>query len=330
MNELVMMDIRSLLQAAFVRLDTAGVDAPKTTARVLLAQALGKPKEWLVAHDDFVPDETAVAAFQALLSRVAAREPMAYVLGHREFYGLDFAVDKRVLIPRPETEMLVERALEEVRSEKSEVRSGDDGGRKTEDGASTVFRLPSSVSAIDIGTGSGAVPVALAKHAPEIRLMATDVSADALAVARGNAARHGVAERITFLQSDLLADVPVEWLRDVRVLTANLPYVTTEEIEGLQPEIQAHEPRVALDGGMDGLDLVRHLLTQVRDLVAMQQAPCLRAAFFEFGATQGAAVLAAAQAILPFARCEILKDLAKLDRVLSVRFDEAANTNQHE
>ena len=293
------MDIRTLLTHAFHQLDLAHVDAPRTTARVLLAQALGKPKEWLITHDDAIPDAAAIATFQTLLNRVAAHEPMAYVLGHREFYGLDFAVDKRVLIPRPETEMLVELVLEEVRKEEA----------------------PFSFLAIDIGTGSGAVPVALTKQASDIRLMATDVSKDALEVARGNAARHGVADRITFTQSDLLADVPADLLREVRVLTANLPYVTTEEIEGLQPEIQEHEPRVALDGGVDGLDLIRQLLNQIADLVKAGQVPLLRAAYLEFGASQGPAMLVAAQAILPLARCEILKDLAKLDRVLSVHFD---------
>jgi len=300
------LNIRTLLANAFRQLDAAHVDAPKTTARVLLAHALGKPKEWLVAHDDAVPDAAAVATFQALLQRVAAHEPMAYVLGHREFYGLDLIVDKRVLIPRPETEMLVELVLAE--------------GKKGEGIPSAFDLLPFAFSAIDIGTGSGAVPVALARHAPDMRLIASDISTDALDVARMNAARHDVLDQIAFVHSNLLADVPVELLRDVRVLTANLPYVTTEEITGLQPEIQDHEPRVALDGGADGLDLIRQLLSQIASLVQAQRMP-LRAAFFEFGASQGPAVLAAAQNLLPFAHCEILKDLAKLDRVLSVHFD---------
>lgn len=307
------MNIRTLLTHAYHQLDTAHVDAPKTTARVLLAQALGRPKEWLVAHDDAMPDAAAVTLFQALLQRVATHEPMAYVLGHREFYGLDFIVDKRVLIPRPETEMLVELVLEEVKRQKAE-------GKKAEGTSPDMALLPFAFTAIDIGTGSGAVPIAVAKHAPHTRIIAADVSTDALDVARVNATKHGVLDQITFVHSNLLADVPAELLSDVRVLTANLPYVTTEEITGLQPEIQDHEPRVALDGGADGLDLIRQLLRQIADLVQAQAMP-LHAAFFEFGASQGPAVLAAAQNLLPFAHCEILKDLAKLDRVLSVHFD---------
>jgi len=307
------LNIRTLLANAFRQLDAAHVDAPKTTARVLLAHALGRPKEWLVAHDDAVPDAAAVTTFQTLLQRVAAHEPMAYVLGHREFYGLDLIVDKRVLIPRPETEMLVELVLEEGRRQKAE-------GKRAAGTFPNFALLPFAFSAIDIGTGSGAIPIAIAKHVPHARLVAADISNDALEVARMNAARHDVLDQITFVHSNLLADVPAELLCDVRVLTANLPYVTTEEITGLQPEIQDHEPRVALDGGADGLDLIRRLLSQIADLVQTQVMP-LHAAFFEFGASQGPAVLAAAQNLLPFAHCEILKDLAKLDRVLSVHFD---------
>jgi release factor glutamine methyltransferase len=196
-----------------------------------------------------------------------------------------------------------------------------------------------------VGTGSGAVPIAIATHAPDVRVLATDVSADALAVARMNAERHGVADRIAFAQADLMAGIQA----DPVVITANLPYVTREEIDGLAPEIQEHEPRVALDGGADGLDLARRLLEQIADRVATHaRAPdaapaplagqdireptgmrrgvgtrhvaSLRAAFLEIGASQGPAAVSAARAILPEAHVEVLQDLAKLDRVLAVRF----------
>ncbi len=224
------------------------------------------------------------------------------MLGHREFYGLDLLVDKRVLIPRPETELLVELALRTL--------------------TPTLSQREREFDHLDVGTGSGAIPIAVAKHAPNAKIMATDISTDALDVARANAKRHGVADRITFLQTDLLAGVhgvPT-------VITANLPYVTREEIEGLPPEIQDHEPRVALDGGEDGLDLVRRLLLQIR-MFALTPNPSpsgrgeLRAAYLEFGASQGAAVLQATQSILPNTHSEILKDLAKLDRVLAIRFE---------
>lgn len=292
--------VRLALSAAIARLHTAQVDAPRTTAQLLLAQLLSQPKEWLIAHDDYVLSASIVAQYEDLLARVAAHEPLAYILGQREFYGLDFNVDKRVLIPRPETEMLVELALAEL----------------TPIIAASPYPNP---IAIDIGTGSGAVPVALAKALAMVHVAATDISGDALAVARSNAAKHGVAARIVFAQSDLLDSVEPSMLASLRVLTANLPYVTRDEIDGLQPEIQNHEPRMALDGGVDGLDLIRQLLAQINALKRQGALPQLQAAFLEFGASQGPAVLAAAQSALPNANCAILKDLAKLDRVLAVR-----------
>ena len=296
--------VRLALAAAIARLNLARTDAPRTTAQLLLAQVLQQPKEWLIAHDDVVLSATQLAEYDALLTRVAAHEPLAYILGHREFYGLDFYVDKRVLIPRPETEMLVDLALAILKSSPSPHH---------------LNAPPNQAQIIDIGTGSGAVPIALAKTLPMLHLIATDVSPEALTVAQMNAQRHGVAERIALQQHDLLDQIDVAQLTEIRVLTANLPYVTREEIDGLQPEIQDHEPRVALDGGDDGLDLIRLLLRQLYALQRAGHLPQLQAAYFEFGASQGAAVLAAAQAIFPSANCAILKDLAKLDRVLAVR-----------
>jgi release factor glutamine methyltransferase len=322
-----MSTISQELRAAMAQLDAARVDAPATTARLLLSQVTQQSKAWLVAHGDESLSAAQLQQFHALLARVIAHEPLFYVLGHREFFGLDLIIDKRVLIPRPETEMLVELALAEWGLWNGEWGMKDAGGP---------FRTPYSPFPIfmDVGTGSGAVPIAIAKHAPAARLIATDISKDALDVARMNAERHGVAERITFVQADLLAGVHAMPL----VITANLPYVTREEIDGLPPEIQAHEPRVALDGGDDGLDLVRRLLMQI---AAMTKYPTpnlpqgrsaspsfdklrrrgVRAAFLEFGASQGPAVLAAARSILPNAHSEIKKDLAQLDRVLALRFD---------
>ena len=197
-----------------------------------------------------------------------------------------------------------------------------DDRRQTADDTMLAVRRPSSVvSLLDIGTGSGAVPIAVASKLPTAKIMASDVSAEALAVARMNAEHNNVAHQINFVQSDLLAGID----ELPRVITANLPYVTTDEIEGLQPEIQDHEPRVALDGGVDGLDLVRRLLGQIAQraetrCIGFRAAASLQAVFMEFGASQGAAVLKAAQEILPFAQSEIKQDLAKLDRVLCIHF----------
>ncbi len=282
--------IREALRDAARRLDQARVDAPAHTARVLLTRATGRAKEWLIAHDETALKPEQHACFEALLTRVIAHEPMFYVLGQREFYGLEFDVDKRVLIPRPETEMLVELALAALK---------------------TAPACAAGFDVFDIGAGSGAVAVTIARHAPAARVLASDVSLDALDVARHNARKHGVDARMTFVHSDLLAQI--EGLP--AVLTANLPYVTRAEIDGLPPEIQHHEPRVALDGGPDGLDLVRALLAQIAG--RLPGSP-LRAAYFEIGASQGAAALAAARAALPEMRCAILKDLGARDRVLAV------------
>ncbi|RMG64161.1 MAG: peptide chain release factor N(5)-glutamine methyltransferase [Chloroflexi bacterium] len=292
-------DIRTALRAAIAQLDAARVDAPTTTARLLLAHVLDKPKAWLVAHGDAQLDAAARERFGALLRRVVAREPLAYVLGSREFYGLDLSVDRRVLIPRPETERLVELALDELQVIHL-----------------SPHRRPARFSVLDVGTGSGAIPIAIAKHVPDVCILATDISADALAVARLNARRHGVADRITLLQADLLDGL----VALPPIITANLPYVTREEIEGLPPEIQAHEPRIALDGGDDGLALVRRLLEQIAARMTRGDGTAQpRAAFLEIGASQGPAALAAARTLLPQAQAEIKKDLAGLDRVLALR-----------
>ncbi|GIV84391.1 MAG: release factor glutamine methyltransferase [Candidatus Roseilinea sp.] len=292
-------DIRTALRAAIAQLDAARVDAPTTTARLLLAHVLDKPKEWLVAHGDARLDAAARERFGALLRRVVAREPLAYVLGSREFYGLDLSVDRRVLIPRPETEGLVELALDELQTIPL-----------------SPHLRPARFSVLDVGTGSGAIPIAIAKHAPDVRILATDISADALAVARLNARRHGVADRITLLQADLLDGL----VALPPIITANLPYVTRAEIEGLPPEIQAHEPRIALDGGDDGLALVRRLLEQIAARMTRGDGTSQpRVVFLEIGASQGPAALAAARTLLPHAQAEIKKDLAGLDRVLALR-----------
>jgi len=314
-GRLRMYTLAHILRAAKGQLDAAHIDAPAHTARLLLSEVLGQPKEWLVGHSDQVLDAPRRAQFDAKLQRVIAHEPLFYVLGHREFFGIDLWVDKRVLIPRPETEMLVELALSELSLLAASRQSPNDSPPT---GTRARHAHPASVDLLDVGTGSGAIPIAVAKHAPLRAMMAIDVSADALDVARVNAQRHGVEDRIVFIQADLLSDTS----ELPRVITANLPYVTREEIDDLPPQIQAHEPRVALDGGEDGLVLVRQLLGQIAALVARSngQAP-LQAAFLECGASQGSLALDAARRILPQAHSQMLKDLAGLDRVLAVRFN---------
>jgi release factor glutamine methyltransferase len=285
--------IRQALRETAARFDRAHIDSPATTARVLVAQAVGRPREWLAAHDDADLSDQAALRLEQLVMRVEAHEPLAYILGHREFYGLDLLVDPRVLIPRPETEMLVELALAHLQTAATMSRASEDD----------------SVDVIDVGTGSGAAAIAVSVHAPTARVLATDISADALDVARENARRCEVSACIRWQQADLLDGVQAQ----ARVIIANLPYVTVEEIEALPPEIQAHEPRVALDGGPDGLALVRRLLAQLPAHLLPGGM-----AVFEIGAAQGQLALQAARETLPGWRVELLPDLAKLDRVLRV------------
>jgi release factor glutamine methyltransferase len=285
----MMVSIRIALRAAITRLDAAGVDAPASTARQLLSVATGRPREWLLAHDDEILPEAQAQTLETLLTRVAAREPLAYVLGERGFHGITLKIDPRALIPRPETEMLVDLTLAALKA------------------------LPPGATVIDVGTGSGAAAIAIALGGPGAHVIACDVSADALSLARENAERLGA--RVTFVQSDLLSNVP-----DLApIVVANLPYVTREEIDMLPPEIQAHEPRVALDGGADGLDLVRRLLAQLSADPARRAA--LRHVWLEVGASQGPAARDLAQAAFPAARARILQDLARLDRVIAIEFD---------
>jgi release factor glutamine methyltransferase len=288
--------VGALLAAATAHLRDAGSPTARLDAELLLGEALGLERTALLAHPERpvgVPD---AAAFERLVVRRATGEPVAYIRGRKEFLGLILAVDHRVLIPRPETELLVELAEREV-----------------------VARAPSPsadgpLRIVDVGTGSGAIPVALAVLlgrrgiGPAVELVATDVSPDALAVARGNAATHGVADRIDFVEADLLPSAAAPW----DVVLANLPYVRADAIDGL-PVATSFEPRLALDGGPDGLGPIRRLLVRLRDALAPGGV-----ALLEIGADQEAGIRETAASILPGWRLDVLPDLAGLPRVARI------------
>jgi len=259
----------------------AGAPTPALDADVLLAHALGVPKETLVAHPDVELTADEGSRFDALIAKRADGVPVAYLRGFKEFYGLRFAVDPRVLVPRPETETLVDA-----------VRS---------------YAGERDLVVVDVGTGSGAIAVALAVSAPRVRVIATDVSAAALVVARANAAAHGV--RIDFRQGDLLAPVTER----VDVVAANLPYLRDDDLEQLAGERTslAFEPRVATVAGPDGLALVRHAIADLPRVLAPDGA-----AFFECDPPQVASISAL---LAPLGTVDVLKDLAGLDRVVRVR-----------
>lgn len=234
--------IREILTAAIPRLKRAGIDSPKLDAELLLARVLQRSRSWLWAHyNDLIPAEP-VATFSELLERRECREPAAYLLGEWEFYGRSFSVTPAVLVPRPETEMLVEAVLRWARE-----------------------TCPQRIA--DIGTGSGIIAVTLAAEMPELQLFAVDLSPEALDIARQNAARHGVGERVTFLEGNLLLPLHEADIASLDAVVANLPYIAEELMEGLMPEIRLFEPSLALRGGDDGLSLINRLIDDSPDLL---------------------------------------------------------------
>ena len=216
-------------------LRASGVEQDRRTAGVLLAHVLGVDRTHLLTRSDDHVGELHYKTYLRLIERRAAREPLQYITGHQEFYGLDFIVNPAVLIPRPETEFLVERIIKLV----------DDSMQ--------------SPLIVDVGTGSGCIAVAVAVNVPRARVIATDASVAALEVARTNAARHGVARKIEFIQGDLLEPLAIRRLENsVDVLASNPPYVNDGELR--QREVRDWEPSVALFGGADGLDFYSRLL----------------------------------------------------------------------
>lgn len=265
-----------------------GVSSPRLDAELLVAHALGTNRVGLYLRHDAPLTEAERSAVREVLRRRRAGEPVAYILGRREFWGLDLRVDRRVLVPRPETELLVEEALAAL---------ADEGA-------------PWSV--VDVGTGSGAVALAVARHRPASRIAALDVSAEALDVARENATRLGLADRVDLWEAEgsaWLAGRPASF----DAILANLPYVATAEFPRLQVEVREWEPRGALDGGPDGLRELRRVVPAA--------ATALRPGGFlglEIGADQGEAVVALCGAA-GLIGAAVRRDYAGLSRVVTAR-----------
>ncbi len=258
-----------------------GVDSPRLTAELLLAHALGCDRVRLYLDFDKPLGEVELGRYRELVKRRADGEPTAYLTGHREFAGHRFAVDARVLVPRPETEHLLEAAL---------------------------AALPEGGAALDLGTGSGILAVSLALGRAGARVTAVDLSADALAVARANAEALGAA--VELLQGDLLAPVPAGARFDV--IVSNPPYIPTGELAGLQREVK-REPRLALDGGPDGLAVLRRLVAAAPGFLVPGGALVLEM-HESHEASLPALCLAAG-----FASAEARKDLAGLPRMTVAR-----------
>lgn len=283
--------VAACLRRASRRL-AACTENPQLEAGLLLADVLDCDRTGLFAHPEQHLASSQAERFENLVERRSEGEPLPYLIGQAEFLDHSFAVDEHVLIPRPETEMLVELALKDLAAMRS--------------AASPTYGSP---RVVDVGTGSGCIAISLALHVPDIQIFAVDISPDALLVAQKNALRHGVAPKITFFCSDLLDAVP----QPVDLIIANPPYIARSEWADLPREVRLHEPRLALDGGADGLRVVARLLEQAR--LWLRSGGSL---LIEIGATQGRDAQLLARHVFPNAHIALLTDLAGRDRVLRI------------
>jgi release factor glutamine methyltransferase len=292
------------IQDARRRFEQAGIEPAEALidADVLARHALGgwDRGQLIVRRHEACPAGFA-ATFDALVRRRERREPTGYIIGRREFWGLDIEVGPGVLVPRPETELLVEETLSRFSPE-----GGAPGAAPAPASATRAPRL----RVVDVGTGSGCVAVALARWLPHADVVAVDASMEALDVARRNAARHDVGGRVRFVKADLLAGVAGPF----DAVVSNPPYVPAADIAGLQPEVRDYEPRQALSGGVDGLDAIRRLVPEAASV--LREGGWL---LVEFGFGQADAVRAIIAAEPRLDLVDVRPDLAGIPRVAVVR-----------
>ena len=308
-------DVGLALVAATRRLKGAGVDTPKLDSEVLLAYVLGCTRTQLYTHPERLLSQSERERFEQMVERRFLREPVAYLVGEKAFYGLDLIVDPRVLIPRPETELLVDLVLDLVAQadrihEKARGGNGNGNGNRNGNGNGPDNASVAPILVADIGTGSGAVGLAIAANSASTQIYAVDILPAALDVARANAARYHLSDRVRFLQGDLLAPLP----EPMDVIVANLPYVALDEWPSLAPDIVQFEPSVALTGGADGLAVIRRLLEQAPAMLRPHGVVLL-----EIGASQGTAVAALAGQNFPGAFVEVVSDYGYHDRIVRVQ-----------
>ena len=256
-------------------------DSPYLDAQVLLSEVLNKSRAWVLAHPDPPITEEESRTLDSMLEDIQQGTPLPYVVEHRAFFKLDFKINSQVLIPRPETEYLVEKGIQWL-----EVH-------------------PERRRAVDIGTGSGVIAVSLAKEVPNLQLVATDLSLQALELARKNASDHQVMDQIHFCQTDLLAGIQAQF----DLICANLPYVPTTKLTKLP--VFRKEPRLALDGGPNGLQVIDRLLKTVHESLAPGGILLL-----EIDEDKGSEAKSLAREQFPSARITLKKDLARQDRYL--------------
>jgi release factor glutamine methyltransferase len=281
------------LQSVTQTLRRARIADASAEAELLLGHVLGMSRTELYTEPErsLTPAET--ERLRHLVRRRLDHEPAAYILGHCEFCGIDFYVESHALIPRPETELIVEEAVELARR---------------------ISRQGERITIADVGTGCGAIAVSLALALPEARIYATDISRPALKVAEANCRRHGVNGRVELLQGNLLEPLP----RAVDMIVANLPYIKDCDVIDLSPEIREHEPTIAWAGGTDGLDKIREMLEQIRGnrTAYLREGPAYL--LMEIGQGQGQTVVSLVNHYLPQASIELVRDPGGIDRVAKV------------
>ena len=272
-----------------------GSESPRLEAEVLLASAKGCERIMLYAAFDEVVSDELRAKFRDLVKRRAEGTPVAYLVGKKEFYSLPLRVTPDVLIPRPETESVVVAVLDALKGSGFGVQGSGE-----------------AVAVADVGTGSGAIAIAVAKHAPNARIMAIDLSRPALEVARANAAQLGVADRIEFVEGDLLSSLPAE--PRFAVIASNPPYVSEAEYEQLAPQVKNHEPRQALVAGPTGTEVIQRLIPQAAERLVsggwmiVELSPMIASRVVELIAADGR-----------YEPATLIKDLAGLARVVKTR-----------
>jgi release factor glutamine methyltransferase len=280
--------VRRVLEWTTSHLKKHGSDTPRLDAEILLAHARGCPRIPLYTQFDEPLSDAVRGQMRDLVKRRANAEPVAYLVGQREFFSLSFRVTPEVLIPRPDTETLVLEILDETKSR-------------------------SSTKMLDLCTGSGCVAVSVAKNSPSVNVTATDISPAAIAIARENAERHHVSDRVELLESDLFSAIPAGTKFDV--IASNPPYVAAAEIETLDKEVAVHEPRLALDGGADGMDILKKIITAAPEFSVPGGLLLL-----EFASEQAEALVKFAEAHGAYEKISVREDLGKRPRVLKARF----------
>lgn len=264
-------------------------ETPDLDARVLLANILDKSRTWIEAHPETLLTRSQLASAKKAVARLEAGEPLPYVIGHWEFYGLDLEITPEVLIPRPETELLVERAIEWLQA------------------------APERRTVADVGTGSGCIAIAIAKTIPDVKVVATDISLPALEIAYRNVRAHNVENHIAFVQCDLLPPHPGSLPTDMHfdLVCANLPYIPTKTLHRL--DVHGREPTLALDGGADGLHIVRQLLKMAPEWMAPNGMILL-----EIEASQGMSAVSLAYDAFDNVEIHLHQDLAGHDRLVEI------------